>query len=111
MAEPPERIFVTVPAAHRGSRPLPGNRPQTQLDRTRKKSDNSLLQHIGYSTGARSMHFSKFQTTLALCAVALGLLLFSGCDDLEARNKAEDATRQINGLKAQIDESKQRSGD
>ncbi len=53
----------------------------------------------------------KSSVFVPLCALAMGLIVFSGCDDLESRSKADEAIRETLVLKNQLDESKKKSED
>lgn len=46
---------------------------------------------------------------MPLCAVALCLIVLSGCEDMDARMSAQEATRQINDLKSKIDEANKKN--
>lgn len=56
----------------------------------------------------KSNRISFFAT---LCVAALGLIVLSGCEDPEARTAAQESSRLINDLRAQIDASKKRNDD
>src|SRR4051794_17060295 len=55
------------------------------------------------------MSFLKPSAFLPLCIVASFLILLSGCDDPDARSKADEALKETVKLKGLIEEAKQRN--